>query len=391
MSGVLLSVNTQSQVDVRNITSKISDLNVKLDMSATLVEPRENAFMAFEWRHNAAGADISSALSQFGKVTISKTFPALCVASGAPLRQPVSGHLRATVTVTTVDYHGNPRTSGGDPLSAELQCCCGKAGDAPPVNVHDNDDGTYTLDFTPTATGAHRLSVCIFDRPVKDSPFDVEITDHIGPVAKAGGVGGVAAFKQPVGVVVNESAGEVYVLDAGNSRIAVLDSSLRHRRYVAGVAGLEERGAVGLALTRTGESLVVVNWRTRQVTELGTSSTTTTGGDNPVIRQVTSSALQEPTAVAVMGDGRLVVADNAVGAVLIVDRLGNTSTLVDTKSSNSSSGHLHLVNAVYCTPDDDIIVCDHRLQVLYTVTPVDYTCTTAPANPRPGNHSCPDV
>ena len=91
-------VNTQNQVDVRNITSKISDLNEKLDMSATLVEPRENAFMAFEWRHNAAGADISVALSQFGKVTISKTFPALCVAVGAPLHQPIAAHLRSTVT-----------------------------------------------------------------------------------------------------------------------------------------------------------------------------------------------------------------------------------------------------------------------------------------------------
>jgi len=111
---------------VRNITSKISDLNVKLDMSATLVEPRENAFMAFEWRHNAAGADISAALTHFGKVTISKTFPALCVAAGAALRQSIAAHLRSTVTVTTVDYHGNPRTGGGDPLTAELHCCTDK-------------------------------------------------------------------------------------------------------------------------------------------------------------------------------------------------------------------------------------------------------------------------
>jgi len=348
----------QSQVDVRNITSKISDLNEKLDMSATLVEPRENAFMAFEWRHNAAGADISAALSQFGKVTISKTFPALCVAVGAPLRQSIAAHLRSTVTVTTVDYHGNPRTGGGDPLTAELQCCCDKVGDAPPVSVRDNDDGTYTLDFTATATGTHRLAVCIFDRPIKDSPFDVEVTDHIGPVAKAGGSGSVA-FKQPVGVVVNAAAGEVYVLDAGNSRIAVLDCALRHRRYILGVRGLEERGAVGLALTRDGESLVVVNWRTRQVTELRTTSTT----DDPVIRQVTSSALQEPTAVAAMSDGRLVVADNAVGCVSIIDDCGKETRLVGTKSG--SPGHLHLINAVYCTPNNDVIVCDHRLQVYH--------------------------
>jgi len=158
------------------------------------------------------------------------------------------------------------------------------AGDAPPVSVCDNDDGTYTLEFTPTTTGSHRLAVCIFDRPIKDSPFDVDVTDHIGPVAKAGGSGSSVVFKQPVGVVVNSSAGEVYVLDAGNSRIAVLDcATLRHRRYIHGVAGLEERGAVGLALCRSGQSLVVVNWRTRQVTELRTSSAP---NEDPVVRQV---------------------------------------------------------------------------------------------------------
>lgn len=350
-------------MDVRNITSKISDLNEKLDMSATLVEPRENAFMAFEWRHNAAGTDISLALSQFGKVTISKTFPALCVAAGAPLRQPIPAHLRASVTVTTVDYHGNPRRGGGDPLTAELQCCCGKSGSAPAVLVTDNDDGTYTLDFTPSTTGAHHLAVCIFDRPIKDSPFDVDVIDHIGPVAKAGGggVAGSVAFKQPVGVVVSTVADEVYVLDAGNSRIAVLDCTLRHRRYIQGVAGLEERGAVSLAPTHGGKSVVVVNWRTRQVTELRTS--TTDDDDAVVRRQVTSASLQEPTAVAVMSDGRLVVADNAVGCVFIIDQAGNETRLVGTKST--SSGHLHLVNAVYCTPNDDIIVCDHRLQVCH--------------------------
>jgi len=113
----------------------------------------------------------------------------------------------------------------------------------------------------------------------------MQVTDHIGPVAKAGGLGGSGAgsvaFKQPVGVAVSAASGEVYVLDAGNSRVAVMDSALRHRRYVVGVAGLEERGAVALALTRAGESMVVVNWRTRHVTEL-----TTTDTDNPVLRQV---------------------------------------------------------------------------------------------------------
>jgi len=234
-------------------------------------------------------------------VTISKTFPALCAASGAALRQPVSAHLRAKVTVTTVDYHGNPRTGGGDPLTAELQCTAtDKAGVVVPagVSVCDHDDGTYTLEFTPTTVGTHQLHVSIFDRPVKDSPFSVQVTDHIGPVAKAGGGGAgggtagpsVVSFKQPVGVVVGVGGNEVFVLDAGNSRLAVLDgSTLRPRRYVVGVPGLEERGAVGLALTRgaaLGESVVLVNWRTRQLTQLNTSAAAAAGDSNLVIRQV---------------------------------------------------------------------------------------------------------
>jgi len=66
--------------------------------------------------------------------------------------------------------------------------------------------------------------------------------------------------------------------------------------------------------------------------------------------------------VAVLSDGRLVVADNAAGCVYVIDDAGNASTLVGGSKSATASGHLHLVNAVYCTPNDDIIVCDHRLQ-----------------------------
>ena len=84
--------------------------------------------------------------------------------------------------------------------------------------------------------------------------------------------------------------------------------------------------------------------------------------------QVTSAALREPTAVAVMSDGRLVVADNSVSCVFMIDQSGTEWRLVGgcsgSGTKSSSAAHLHLINAVYCTPNDDIIVCDHRLQVL---------------------------
>jgi len=50
--------NSQHQVEVRNITKKISDLNCKLDMVSTLSEPRENSYieyvcsgLLFSWRY----------------------------------------------------------------------------------------------------------------------------------------------------------------------------------------------------------------------------------------------------------------------------------------------------------------------------------------------------
>ena len=51
-------IRYQYQIEVRNITKKISDLNEKLDMSTTLSEPRENAFIRFEYKHNNATRDL---------------------------------------------------------------------------------------------------------------------------------------------------------------------------------------------------------------------------------------------------------------------------------------------------------------------------------------------
>ena len=231
----------QHQVEVRNITAKIGDLNEKLDISATLMEPRENAFMQFEHRHNGAMGEIQTALSRFGKITISKTFPALCTATEVKM---ASVHLRYLVTITTVDYHGNMRTTGGDPVEA---CMIDAKGDSISVGGTDNDDGTYTLSFTPVTTGIHHLQVHIFDRPIKDSPFQVEVTEHINPVAKVGSSGsGNANFKQPVSILFGNDK-RLYVLDTGNSRIKVFDDNLRLERQIVG-QGLEQHSATGMAL-----------------------------------------------------------------------------------------------------------------------------------------------
>ena len=64
----------QTQVEVRNITKKIADLNEKLDMSSNLVEPRENAFVKLEFEHNNALNDLRTTLTALGRIRISSIY-----------------------------------------------------------------------------------------------------------------------------------------------------------------------------------------------------------------------------------------------------------------------------------------------------------------------------
>ena len=151
------------QVDVRSITRRIADMNDKIDTSLTLIEPRENAFLKYDCTTEQVLSSIQNALAHFGQlsvrfsallfhfinmstVQVSRTYPPLCTAH---VRGDCTLYIRSTVLVTTVDYHGEPRTSGGDPVRAyfvtgdKLQDII----DDIAVHVDDRQNGTYELSF----------------------------------------------------------------------------------------------------------------------------------------------------------------------------------------------------------------------------------------------------
>ena len=70
------------QVEVRNITKQISELNNKLDAVNHLSEPRENSYMMFCRNEDENYTEhIRNLLRNVGSVKTSKTFPSLCRAS----------------------------------------------------------------------------------------------------------------------------------------------------------------------------------------------------------------------------------------------------------------------------------------------------------------------
>ncbi len=335
----------QHQMEVRNITKRISDLNDKLDVSSTLSEPRENAYMKFEYMHNSALMDLKNALNDFGQIKISNTFPALCTAR----LDRVTTHLKTMVTITTVDYHGNLRTTGNDPVVAELR---NPDNTMVPLDLVDHDDGTYTVTFTPLTAGRHTLRVNIFDRPIKESPFLLDVSEHNNPVAKIGRRGsGNLEFIQPVIVAIESSEQQIVVLDTGNSRVKLLDRDRRFLRHISG-HGLEQHSGTGMALTPDG-TLVVINWRTKYVTEIN--------ADGQVVQKFTSPEFVEPISVAVTSSGNIIVADNGVGKLFVFTSQGEPYQQIGGKGDHD--GQFKLISSVYCDRKDQILVCDNRLQV----------------------------
>eukprot|EP01127_Copromyxa_protea_P009894 TRINITY_DN236_c0_g1_i1.p1 TRINITY_DN236_c0_g1~~TRINITY_DN236_c0_g1_i1.p1 ORF type:complete len:924 (-),score=286.55 TRINITY_DN236_c0_g1_i1:13-2748(-) len=81
----------------------------------------------------------------------------------------------APVTVTTLDLCGNKVTSGGAPLTATLTFQ-GEGGVPVNVGVKDNNNGTYSLDYTPEKAGTYLLDVKLGDQSVKDSPFSIVVS-----------------------------------------------------------------------------------------------------------------------------------------------------------------------------------------------------------------------
>ena len=125
----------QHQVEVRNITKKISDLNCKLDMVSTLSEPRENSYIeyisdtdernqdnvdaaAVDEKHVDALEKLGELVLHLGEIKTSKTFPSLCRVT----MDTAIANLETIARLQTINYDGEVQSSGGDPVTALGKC-----------------------------------------------------------------------------------------------------------------------------------------------------------------------------------------------------------------------------------------------------------------------------
>nr|CAD7424990.1 unnamed protein product [Timema monikensis] len=341
----------QYQVEVRNITQRIACLGEKLDAASTLGEPRENAFLTCDFTNNESQSELEESLSRLGRVRTSTTFPSLCTAI---LLDSAVAQLETTAVLHTVDYHGDLRTTGGDPVSVEVIPMLGTSpqSQALSTNIEDCDDGTYNITFRPTSPGKYVMKVSVLERPIKDFPLFFDVTEHNNPVAVYGCRGsGKDEFLQPVAIAIDDEEGTVYVVDTGNSRIKELTSDLQFVKHIEN-EGLAGRSCTGIAVSSNG--LVVVNWRTKTITELSHEGET--------ISQFSHNAFQEPIDVAVdKSYGHILVADNGLSCVFVFDADGKILFQVGRRGSHR--GCFNLISSVTVGHGGEIVVADSRIQV----------------------------
>jgi len=336
----------QHQVEVRNISKKISELNNKLDAVSQLSEPRENSYLVFcRSEDEDHASSVRQLLRNVGSVKTSKTFPSLCRASLETAIQ----HLETVARIQTIDYNGLSPEHGGDPIVVEVR---DEAGREVEVEVEDKEDGTYRATFTPLLTGTHCLKVFIFDRPIKDCPLYFDVTEHNSPVVSFGNRGITeTGFVQPCSLIVDR-ADNLYVVDTGNSRIKVLSSNLDFRNHIFN-ENLEGRSVTGVCLGSSGDTLVTVNWRTKTITEMNM--------DGRTIGGFSHDEMIEPIAVAVTNNDEVLIADNGVGSILLFESCGKLKKRIGCKGKGK--GEFKELSSVCVGPGGEIIVADTRIIV----------------------------
>ncbi|CAK1551041.1 unnamed protein product [Leptosia nina] len=330
----------QQQVEVREVGIRAAALGARLGDAATLAEPRENAFLAVDFAHNDAQQRFTEALVQLGRVRTSTTYPGLCTLQ---LESPCVCGLEVVVSLHTTDYHGEPRSTGGDPVTAAATL-----DDVPlACTVTDLDCGTYRITMRPWSAGAICVRVLVFSRSVRDSPLRAQVATHATPELVWGSRGtGKEQLSQPVALARCPKRREIYVLDAGNSRVKVLDDeTFAFKTHIVN-EGLAGRSCTGIAVTADG--VIAVNWRTRALTEVNIDGTT--------LRTIKSDRLVEPVCVAADIDTkRVAVADNGARTVFIFDEDGNIEREV-------GNGDLGIVGGLAIT-EDLIIIADVAVRI----------------------------
>ena len=112
------------------------------------------------------------------------------------------------------------RTSTGDSLETDLE-------------IEDNEDGSYTVKYTPHRAGLYELKIEVNGQPLDQGPWTVEVIHQYQFKFKFGSSGnGPGQFNCPYDIAVSEKTGTIVVSDVRNRTIQLFDSNGSYLREI---------------------------------------------------------------------------------------------------------------------------------------------------------------
>ena len=188
-------------------------------------------------------------------------YPPYCTAMGEGLFHPRVNRL-CTVIVCTKDRAKEPCLEGGERLFVQLKSVL--TGVSLPIDIRDNSDGTYSINFRPRSKGDHLLDIAIRGRHIFGSPFKLIIDGgreygRFGVVTQYFGSEGSqnGQFCRPWGICCDQQ-GHIVVGDRSNHRVQVFDSNgtFKHKFGTEGMRPGQFNRPAGVAVTREGHIVV---------------------------------------------------------------------------------------------------------------------------------------
>ncbi|XP_057317710.1 E3 ubiquitin-protein ligase TRIM71-like [Hydractinia symbiolongicarpus] len=226
--------------------------------------------------------------------------------------------------------------------------------------LHNNNDGTFVVRYTPVTKGKHDVTVKIRGRNFPNNHFVVRVYDGIdylkieSPFLTFGSYGSKPSeLKQPWGVAVNKD-GHLYVTDHGNHRVQAYD---KFGAFITefGSKGTKDgqfTGPTGIAVDQSG-IVFVADWENHRIQVFSADGTFLAkfGTKGSGVGQ-----LYHPAGVAIDRNGYVVVAerDNHRLQVFTVDG----KPILAIGSRGSDPGQLDSPTHLAVTEDNSYVVAD---------------------------------
>ncbi|XP_022079510.1 tripartite motif-containing protein 2-like isoform X2 [Acanthaster planci] len=319
----------------------------ELTEQCTQLQPQENDFISFI----GCMGDMEKTLSNLGMVRSNSAVAHETVAVGEGLKRAFCGE-QMVVTITTKNYRGELVTTGEAEVTAELHSGDGEVHDA---RVIDNKNGTYDVLYMIPREGSHQLSIKLFGRNIRGSPFKLRVmressssspkspTSKIPrsnvkqramrrPQSAAGSLRvyrktnpieddlvliigqrgrNKGEFTNPQGVASTAAnGGRIVVADSNNQCVQVFTNGgdCKHKFGIRGRSNGQMQRPTGVAVTVIG-NYVVADYDNKWINIFGP--------DGKFINKIGTGKLIGPKGVCVDSNNNIIVVDNKSSSILI--------------------------------------------------------------------------